>query len=109
MNQITTMNTVNRNLLKLQCDADITMLIGLAQKWLKTSENKEIKEMASTVLRLNAYLSTLHLERYSFDRLLSEAMKGSHRMLERAERAEKEVKELEEQLNNYKLKEKLGL
>jgi len=103
------MNTVQRNLLKLQSDSDILMLIGLAKKWRSQSENEDIKEMADTVLRLSAYLSSLHLERYSFDRLLSEAMANSHRMLDRAERAEKRIEELEEQIKKYQLKEKLGL
>ena len=103
------MNTVQRNLLKLQSDSDILMLIGLAKKWRSQSENEEVKEMSDTVLRLSAYLSSLHLERYSFDRLISEAMSNSHRMLERAERAEKRIQELEDELNKYKLKEKLGL
>ena len=103
------MNTVQRNLLKLQSDSDILMLLGLAKKWRSQSENEDIKEMADTVLRLSAYLSSLHLERYSFDRLISESMASNHRMLERAERAEKRIKELEEQIDKYKLKEKLGL
>jgi len=103
------MNTVQRNLLKLQSDSDILMLLGLAKKWRSQSENEEIKEMADTVLRLNAYISSLHLERYSFDRLISESMASNHRMLERAERAEKRIQELEEQIDKYKLKEKLGL
>jgi hypothetical protein len=103
------MNTVQRNLLKLQSDSDILMLIGLAKKWRSQSDNEDIKEMADTVLRLSAYLSSLHLERYSFDRLISESMASNHRMLERAERAEKRIQELEEQIDKYKLKEKLGL
>ena len=103
------MNTVQRNLLKLQSDSDILMLLGLAKKWRSQSENEDIKEMADTVLRLSAYLSSLHLERYSFDRLLSESMASSHRMRERAERAEIRIKELEDELNKYKLKDKLGL
>jgi len=103
------MNTVQRNLLKLQSDSDILMLLGLAKKWRSQSENEDIKEMADTVLRLSAYLSSLHLERYSFDRLISESMASNHRMLERAERAEKRIQELEEQIDKYKLKEKLGL
>ena len=103
------MNTVQRNLLKLQSDSDILMLLGLAKKWRSQSENEDIKEMADTVLRLNAYISSLHLERYSFDRLISESMASNHRMLERAERAEKRIQELEEQIDKYKLKEKLGL
>jgi len=103
------MNTVQRNLLKLQSDSDILMLLGLAKKWRSQSENEDIKEMADTVLRLSAYLSSLHLERYSFDRLISESMANSHRMLERAERAEKRIQELEEQIDKYKLKDKLGL
>lgn len=103
------MNTVQRNLLKLQSDSDILMLLGLAKKWRSQSDNEDIKEMADTVLRLSAYLSSLHLERYSFDRLLSESMASSHRMLERAERAEIRIKELEDELNKYKLKDKLGL
>ena len=103
------MNTVQRNLLKLQSDSDILMLLGLAKKWRSQSENEEIKEMADTVLRLNAYISSLHLERYSFDRLISESMASNHRVLERAERAEKRIQELEEQIDKYKLKDKLGL
>jgi len=103
------MNTVQRNLLKLQSDSDILMLLGLAKKWRSQSDNEDIKEMADTILRLSAYLSSLHLERYSFDRLISESMASSHRMLERAERAEKRIQELEEQIDKYKLKEKLGL
>jgi translation initiation factor 2B subunit (eIF-2B alpha/beta/delta family) len=103
------MNTVQRNLLKLQSDSDILMLLGLAKKWRSQSENEDIKEMADTVLRLSAYLSSLHLERYSFDRLISESMASNHRMLDRAERAEKRIQELEEQIDKYKLKEKLGL
>jgi len=103
------MNTVQRNLLKLQSDSDILMLLGLAKKWRSQSENEDIKEMADTVLRLNAYISSLHLERYSFDRLISESMASNHRMLERAERAEKRIQELEEQIDKYKLKDKLGL
>jgi translation initiation factor 2B subunit (eIF-2B alpha/beta/delta family) len=103
------MNTVQRNLLKLQSDSDILMLLGLAKKWRSQSENEDIKEMADTVLRLSAYLSSLHLERYSFDRLISESMASNHRMLDRAERAEKRIQELEEQIDKYKLKDKLGL
>ena len=103
------MNTVQRNLLKLQSDSDILMLLGLAKKWRSQSENEDVKEMADTVLRLSAYLSSLHLERYSFDRLISESMASNHRMLERAERAEKRIQELEEQIDKYKLKDKLGL
>jgi|SaaInl5LU_22_DNA_1037371.scaffolds.fasta_scaffold117906_1 hypothetical protein len=103
------MNTVQRNLLKLQSDSDILMLLGLAKKWRSQSDNEDIKEMADTVLRLSAYLSSLHLERYSFDRLISESMASNHRMLDRAERAEKRIQELEEQIDKYKLKEKLGL
>jgi hypothetical protein len=103
------MNTVQRNLLKLQSDSDILMLLGLAKKWRSQSDNEDVKEMADTVLRLSAYLSSLHLERYSFDRLISESMASNHRMLERAERAEKRIQELEEQIDKYKLKEKLGL
>ena len=103
------MNTVQRNLLKLQSDSDILMLLGLAKKWRSQSENEDIKEMADTVLRLNAYISSLHLERYSFDRLISESMASNHRMLVRAERAEKRIQELEEQIDKYKLKDKLGL
>ena len=103
------MNTVQRNLLKLQSDSDILMLLGLAKKWRSQSDNEDIKEMADTVLRLNAYISSLHLERYSFDRLISESMASNHRMLERAERAEKRIQELEEQIDKYKLKDKLGL
>ena len=103
------MKTVERNLLKLQSDSDILMLLGLAKKWRSQSENEEIKEMVDTVLRLNSYLSTLHLERFSFDRIISESMASSHRMLDRAERAEKRIKELEEQIEKYKLKERLGL
>jgi hypothetical protein len=85
------------------------MLLGLAKKWRSQSDNEDIKEMADTVLRLSAYLSSLHLERYSFDRLISESMASNHRMLDRAERAEKRIQELEEQIDKYKLKEKLGL
>jgi translation initiation factor 2B subunit (eIF-2B alpha/beta/delta family) len=103
------MNTVQRNLLKLQSDSDILMLLGLAKKWRSQSDNEDIKEMADTVLRLSAYLSSLHLERYSFDRLISESMASNHRMLDRAERAEKRIQELEEQIDKYKLKDKLGL
>ena len=103
------MKVVERNLLKLQSDSDILMLLGLAKKWRSQSDKEEIKEMADTVLRLNSYLSTLHLERYSFDRLISESMASSHRMIDRAERAEKKIQELEDQLNKYKLKDKLGL
>jgi hypothetical protein len=103
------MNTVERNLLKLQNDSDILMLLGLAKKWRSQSDNEDIKEIADTVLRLSAYLSSLHLERYSFDRLISEATANSIRMLERAERAEKRIQELEDELNKYKLKERLGL
>jgi len=103
------MNTVQRNLLKLQNDADILALIELAHRWTKISESQEVKTMASIVLRVNTYLSSLHLERYAFDRLISEATANSIRMLERAERAEKQIKELEEQIEQYKLKEKLGL
>jgi translation initiation factor 2B subunit (eIF-2B alpha/beta/delta family) len=103
------MNTVQRNLLKLQSDSDILMLLGLAKKWRSQSDNEDVKEMADTVLRLSAYLSSLHLERYSFDRLISESMASNHRMLDRAERAEKRIQELEEQIDKYKLKEKLGL
>ena len=103
------MNTVQRDLLKLQSDSDILMLLGLAKKWRSQSDNEDIKEMADTVLRLSAYLSSLHLERYSFDRLISESMASNHRMLDRAERAEKRIQELEEQIDKYKLKEKLGL
>jgi chorismate mutase len=103
------MKVVERNLLKLQSDSDILMLLGLAKKWRSQSDNKEIKEMADIVLRLNSYISALHLERYSFDRLISESMASNHRMIDRAERAEKRIQELEDQLNKYKLKDKLGL
>lgn len=103
------MKTVQRNLLKLQNDADITALVELAHKWIKKSDNEEVKIMAACVLRVHSYLSSLHLERYSFDRVIDEAVATSHRMLERAEKAEKQIKELEEQIEQYKLKEKLGL
>jgi polyhydroxyalkanoate synthesis regulator phasin len=103
------MYKVDRNLLELQNNADMEMLLSLIMKWTKTSESKELKSFEDALFRQLRYIQALEDERFSFDRIVSEALADKVRAVERARKADERIEELEKQIKILETKKKLGL
>lgn len=103
------MYKVDRNLLELQNNADMEMLLSLIMKWTKTSESKELKAFEDALFRQLRYIQMLEDERFSFDRIVSEAIADKVRAVERARKADERIDELEKQIKILETKKSLGL
>ena len=103
------MYKVDRNLLELQNNADMEMLLSLILKWTKKSESKELKVFEDALFRQLRYIQMLEDERFSFDRIVSEAIADKIRAVERARKADERIEELEKQIKILETKKKLGL
>lgn len=103
------MYKVDRNLLELQNNADMEMLLSLIMKWTKTSESKELKVFEDALFRQLRYIQMLEDERFSFDRIVSEAIADKIRAVERARKADELVDSMTKELEAFRIKQKLGL
>jgi len=103
------MYKVDRNLLELQNNADMEMLLSLIMKWTKTSESKELKAFEDALFRQLRYIQMLEDERFSFDRIVSEAIADKIRAVERARKADELVDSMTKELEAFRMKQKLGL
>ncbi len=103
------MYKVDRNLLELQNNADMEMLLSLIIKWTKASESKELKSFEDALFRQLRYIQALEDERFSFDRIVSEAIADKIRAVERARKADELVDSMTKELEDFRMKQKLGL
>ncbi len=103
------MYKVDRNLLELQNNADMQMLLELIMKWTKKSESKELKAFEDALFRQLRYIQALEDERFSFDRIISESIADKIRAVDRARKADERIEQLEQQVKNLEIKNKLGL
>lgn len=101
------MNTVDRDLLGLQYDADLLESYSILKDWLSKSDNQSIKDILSCVLRIDTYVKALQNERYFFDKLISENLSDKLRAIERARKSEERIEELEKEVEHLKLKIKI--
>lgn len=103
------MYKVDRNLLELQNNADMEMLLSLILKWTKQSDSKEIKAFNDALFRQLRYIQMLEDERFSFDRIISESLADKVRAVERARKADELVESMTKELDDFRMKQKLGL
>lgn len=82
---------MDRNLLKVQNGADQLEILTILADWAKKSENKELQALQMAMYRQMTYISSLEMERFTFDRIISEAISDKHRALKRAQTAEEKI------------------
>lgn len=103
------MYKVDRNLLELQNNADMEMLLSLILKWTKKSDSKDIKSFNDALFRQLRYIQMLEDERFSFDRIISESIADKIRAVERARTADELAESMTKELDDFRVKQKLGL
>ena len=104
---------MTRNLQMLQNHADQSEILTILAEWGKKSNNKELQDLQMAMYRQMSYISGLEGERFTFDRIISEAMSDKHRALARAQKAEERITPPEDPINRQindriKLKESLA-
>lgn len=82
---------MERNLQKVQNHADQLEILTILAKWGKNSDNKELHLLQMAMYRQMSYISGLESERFTFDRIISEAISAKHRALARAQKAEEAI------------------
>lgn len=91
-----------RDLNKLQYLADIEDSIGLVLGWQKKRDSKELKRLSDNLMRISFYVNSLELERFSFDKIISESISDKTRAVERARLADEKIQQLEQQIKQLK-------
>jgi len=86
---------MNKDLSRLQADADIHAVLEILKRWRSKSDNKELKEFEGMMLRICIYVWQLQNERWTFDNLLDDARTYKIRALKRAKKAEDKLKHYE--------------
>ena len=104
---------MQRNLQQLQNHADQVEILTILAEWGKKSDNKELQALQMAMYRQMTYISGLEGERFTFDRIISEAISDKHRALARAQKAEEKITPPEDPINRQindriKLKESLA-
>lgn len=75
---------------QLQYLASMDTALNIVKKWNDTSDNKELKQLINALVDINVYVSSLELERRSFDNIVSELRLSKNRAVLRARKAEDE-------------------
>jgi hypothetical protein len=89
---------MTRNLQQLQNHADQLEILTILAEWGKKSDNKELQALQMAMYRQMTYISGLEGERFTFDRIISEAISDKHRALARAQKAEEDLNGKEDPL-----------
>jgi len=87
------------DLAELQYIADAESALQILKKWQDKSDNKELRLLSESIVRIVFYANKLELESYCYNRLISEARSDKNRAIERARRVEEELETLKK-LNN---------
>lgn len=87
------------DLAELQYIADAESALQILKKWQDKSDNKELRLLSESIVRIVFYANKLELESYCYNRLISEARADKNRAIERARRVEEELETLKK-LNN---------
>ncbi len=85
---------------------DLHLCCDLVNKWIKQKpDNKELIAMSKALVGITFYTNKLHLDRYSYDQLISMYRQDKCRAIERARSSEQKVEQLEQKikLSKYEL------
>jgi|5B_taG_2_1085324.scaffolds.fasta_scaffold00275_7 hypothetical protein len=88
---------MTRDLQRLQADTDVNAVLELLKRWRDKSDNKELQEFESMMLRISIYIWSLQNERKTFDNIIDELRGDKHRAINRARKAEEQLEELNKQ------------
>jgi hypothetical protein len=86
---------LKRDLNGLQYDSDILEVIGRLKEWRKNSDNPDLLKFTDAMLRITFYVNSLQLEKYSFDRIISEMRSQRNDALIRIQKLEEKLEEYE--------------
>lgn len=75
---------------QLQYLTSMDTALNIVKKWNDNSDNKELRELINALVDINVYVSSLELERRSFDNIVSELRLSKNRAVLRARKAEDE-------------------
>jgi len=99
-----------RNLQELQNHCDVEDVLQTINKWTEAKpDNKQLKNLTNSFLRIITYINSKEAESFCFDRIISESMSDKHRALDRAKRAEESLEKLQEENKQLLKKQELGL
>ena len=96
---------MNRDLQGLRYAAAMDSAITIVKGWVDKTDNKEAKEVLTSLTDIFIYNSGLELERRTFDSLIDEYKSERNRAIMRARRAEEKLEPLQKE--NTKLKNSL--
>ena len=91
-----------RDLNKLQYLADIEDSMTMVLGWQKTRDSKELKKLSDNLMRISFYVNSLELERFSYDKIITEFRHDKLRAVERARSADEKIEQLEQQVKQLK-------
>lgn len=82
---------------------DMNMISSIVLKWLKAKpDNKELQAISDALVSITIYVNSMHQDRYSYDRLISDWRSSRNNAILRCSEANEEIKKLQEQLKTIK-------
>lgn len=87
------------NLHDLEYSNDVLLVTGLLKKWSEAKpDNKELSECVKAFMNCVFYTNRLSMDKWAFDKIISDARDEKNRAILRARSAEEEINKLRKQL-----------
>ena len=100
------MNRFIKSEIDLLYYTDCDLVGGVLKKWLGAKPNNvELQEVVKSYMGMVFYTNNLLMERWAYDKIISDAREERNRAILRTRAAEEEIKKLQEQikLSKYEL------
>ena len=103
------MTKKTHNLKHIKYLTDFEIISNNLLKWKRAKPIKELDNMIDSIISINYYITEIYHNELYHEEAQSEYRTSKLRAIERAIKAEKRIKEVEKELEKYKLKEELGI